>query len=82
MLNIYILFYFIINYNFSLDAMYITPHLHVGKDFWIFKNKIKFHNFMKDDVNVEVPTGNGTIKILLLFDRVETRMGCWNQATC
>jgi len=48
------LFCCIINYNFALDVMYITPHLHTVKDSWkflilfngfsTFKN-FKFHNF-------------------------------------
>jgi hypothetical protein len=27
-----LLFYYFINYNFVLDVMYITPHLHAVKD--------------------------------------------------
>jgi hypothetical protein len=40
----YDLFFCLIKYNFALDFMYITPHLHVIKDFWIlfFKSK-KFY---------------------------------------
>jgi hypothetical protein len=28
--------FYIIKYNFVLDVMHITPHLHVVKDFWKF----------------------------------------------
>jgi hypothetical protein len=37
-------------YNFALDVMYITPHLHVVKNFWKFKIlliKIKFFKILK-----------------------------------
>jgi hypothetical protein len=33
------------NYNFVLDVMYITPHLHVVNDFWNFKKM--FNTFLK-----------------------------------
>jgi hypothetical protein len=48
------LFLFFVNYNFVVDVMYITPHLHVVKDSWnffIMFNRFfifldfKFHNF-------------------------------------
>jgi len=32
----FFLIIFFINYNFVLDVMYITPHLHVVKDSWNF----------------------------------------------
>ncbi len=39
----------IINYNFVLYFMHITPHLHVVKDFWNFKklkNTLNFYKFL------------------------------------
>jgi hypothetical protein len=49
--NFFNFFSCIIKYNFVLDVMYITPHLHVVKDFEILFNRFltliffKFHNF-------------------------------------
>jgi hypothetical protein len=40
---IYLFIYCVIKYNFFLDVMYITPHLHVVKDFWNFE--IMFNRF-------------------------------------
>jgi hypothetical protein len=49
----YVLFFYFINYNFPLIVMYITPYLHVVKDFWNLKflfnsfltfKIFKFHN--------------------------------------
>jgi hypothetical protein len=37
MLTILGFFFYIINYNFVLYVMHITPHLHKVKDFWKFK---------------------------------------------
>jgi len=43
MLIILWFFSHIVKYDFALDVMYITPHLHVVKDFWNFK--IMFNRF-------------------------------------
>jgi hypothetical protein len=54
MLIIFLFFYFFIKIFLKKDVMYITPHLHVVKDFWKFEilfNRflilkiLRFHNF-------------------------------------
>jgi hypothetical protein len=42
-----IMFYFMINYNFSQHIMYILLHLCVAKDFWSFKILDQFWNFFE-----------------------------------
>jgi hypothetical protein len=59
MLIIIIIIIFI-NYNFVLDVMYITPHLHVVKDSWEFK--IKFNKIL-----IKKISNLKTFKLWILF---------------